>query len=173
MRGSALACVLLAAPASPAVALTLSSTDLRDGASMPAEQIYSSCGGRNVSPELAWSGAPAATRSFVLTMIDLDVKPRDWSHWIITDIPPTATGVDHGAGGLGPPAQGVKSNMESDRYAGPCPPPGSGVHHYELTIWAMPTPTTAVAPNAPAISLRASLEKASIAHASITATAWR
>jgi Raf kinase inhibitor-like YbhB/YbcL family protein len=173
MRGAALAFVMLAASAQTAEALTLSSADLRDGASMPQEQIYSSCGGRNVSPGLAWNGAPAATRSLVLTMIDLDVKPRGWSHWIIVDIPPTATGIEQGAGVLAPPAEGVKSNMESDRYAGPCPPAGSGVHHYEVTIWAMPTAHTTAAANGPANALRASLEAASIAHASITATAWR
>jgi len=171
MRAALALAVLVASAAGLARAMSLASSDIRDGAPMPRAQIYSACGGQNVSPALAWSGAPAATGSFALTMIDHDVKPADWSHWIIVDIPPGVRQVARGAGGLAAPARGLRSNMDSDRYAGPCPPPGSGVHHYEITIWALPTP--AATPPAPgsATELRAALAKASIAHASIVATA--
>ena len=170
MRSAWITLLISAAPAL-AGAMTVGSADLKDGAPMPSAQIYPRCGGQNVSPALAWSDAPLGARSFVLTMIDLSVKPSDWSHWIIADIPPGVTHVAHGAGGLPPPARGVASNMGSDRYAGPCPPPGTGVHRYEITVWAMPTPTVALRPDGPATALAAQLAHVSLAHASLTATA--
>jgi hypothetical protein len=56
--------------------MSLTSNDLVAGATMPARHIYPRCGGNNISPQLSWAGTPGATRSFVLNMVDLDVKPR-------------------------------------------------------------------------------------------------
>lgn len=49
--------------------LQLSSSAFQDGGEVPARYT---CDGQNVSPPLAWSGAPAATRSFVLIADDPD-----------------------------------------------------------------------------------------------------
>jgi phosphatidylethanolamine-binding protein (PEBP) family uncharacterized protein len=54
--------------------MSLTSTDIRPGLAVPVAHIYTRCGGENISPNLAWSGAPRGMR-FVLTMIDVDVKP--------------------------------------------------------------------------------------------------
>ena len=69
----------------------------------------------NRNPHLAWSGAPAGTRSFVVTCRDLDVPSRpgdvnredreipdrlprvDFFHWTLVDIAPTTTKIDAGA----------------------------------------------------------------------------
>jgi phosphatidylethanolamine-binding protein (PEBP) family uncharacterized protein len=84
--------VLVGMFAAPAMAaMTLSSADLKPGATISSAQIYPRCGGENISPQLSWSGAPAGTKSFVLTMIDTSVKPAQWSHWVVVDIPATAT----------------------------------------------------------------------------------
>src|ERR1700730_1125399 len=60
---------LLTAPAM--AAMTLTSNDIQPGAEIPPAQIYPRCGGENISPQLSWDGAPAGTKSFVLTMIDI------------------------------------------------------------------------------------------------------
>ena len=41
---------------------------------MALTQVPGSCNGRNVSPALAWSGEPASTQNFALTMVDTDAR---------------------------------------------------------------------------------------------------
>ena len=83
--------------ANPAAAMELTSPDIRDGAPIAKEQVYTRCGGQNVSPALSWRGAPAGTKSFAITAIDHNVPPNDWSHWIVIDIPPGTTSLGKGA----------------------------------------------------------------------------
>jgi hypothetical protein len=106
----------------------------------------------------------------VLSVIDLDVKPALWSHWIVVDLPTSAKGLPRAASTLPPGARAVISNFGEAAYAGPCPPKGSGPHRYEFTIWAMPTAKTAVSADQPANELRAKLSAAAIDHASFTST---
>lgn len=150
-------------------AMTLSSPDIAPGATIAQPHIYPRCGGQNISPQLAWSGAPAGTRSLVLTMIDLDVKPALWSHWIVVDLPPTVNGLPRAARPLPSPARAIAGNFGDAAYDGPCPPKGSGVHRYRFTIWAMPTATTAIAPNANASAVAASLARRALGSASFVA----
>ena len=158
----------LAGVAAPALALTLTSRDLTPGAAMPARHVYPRCGGQNVSPALAWSGAPAGAKSLVLTMIDLDVKPALWSHWIVVDLPVSSAGLPQGAKALPAPAKGVVSNFGDPTYDGPCPPQGSGLHHYQFTIWAMRAATTNLPADAKAPDVIATLTAGSLAHAALT-----
>ena len=155
-----------AAPAMAAMALT--SNDIGPGAAIPSAQIYPRCGGENISPELTWSGAPPGTKSLVLTMIDTSVKPSQWSHWIVVDLPPTATTLARGTKTLPGAARAISSNFGDASYDGPCPPSGSGVHEYQLTIWALPIPTIAFAADLEAIDLSARLAKIAIDHATLT-----
>lgn len=152
----------------PASAMSLSSTDIAPGAQIAAAQIYPRCGGQNISPELSWSGAPAATKSFVLTMIDIDVKPSQWSHWIVVDLPPQTTSLARGTATLPTPARAVASNFGDLFYDGPCPPEGSGIHHYKITIWAMPSAATSIVPDAKATDVTALLTGRTLANASLT-----
>jgi len=117
--------------------MTIASNDFKDGGVLPAIHVYPRCGGQNVSPELHWSGAPASAKRLVLTMIDTDVKPSQWSHWIVLDIPPSVTMLPRGLKALPPPSYAVASNFGDAFYDGPCPPSGSGVHHYRFTIWVL------------------------------------
>lgn len=153
-----------------ASAMMLSSADFKDGAALPAMHIYPRCGGQNVSPELSWSGAPAGTKSFVLTMIDVSVKPNGWSHWIVTGLPPSAISLAHGTKALPAPAKAQSSNFGDLFYDGPCPPPGTGTHRYEFTIWAMPSANTAIAPDAKATDVTAALTRSALEHATIAAS---
>ena len=160
----AIAATVLGGPA--LAAMTLSSPDIAPNTTIAQPHIYPRCGGRNVSPQLAWSGVPAGTRSLVLTMIDLDVKPALWSHWIVVDLPPTTPGLPRGANPLPRPARAVAGNFGDAAYDGPCPPKGSGVHRYRFTIWAMPAATTDIAPDARADAVAADLARRALASAS-------
>jgi hypothetical protein len=162
---TAMGMLLLAAPAS---AMTIASSDFRDGGVLPAAHVYPRCGGQNISPELHWSGVPAGAKSLVLTMIDGDVKPNGWSHWIIVDLAPASAGIAHGATSLPAGARGVASNFGDASYDGPCPPKGTGTHHYVFTLWAMPAGHTDLAPNAKATDVEAALARSAIGHASVT-----
>ncbi|HWA91693.1 MAG TPA: YbhB/YbcL family Raf kinase inhibitor-like protein [Rhizomicrobium sp.] len=154
--------------ATPAAAMSISSSDFADGAMLPVIHNYTRCGGENVSPALSWKGVPKTAQSLVLTMIDIDVKPALWSHWVVVDLPPDSTGIAHGAKALPGGAHAVGSNFGDTFYDGPCPPEGSGVHHYRFTLWAMPRATTAPAPNAAAATLQAGLTQMAIDKATIT-----
>jgi Raf kinase inhibitor-like YbhB/YbcL family protein len=147
-------------------AMTLTSADIRPDGPIAQQQVYTRCGGQNVSPEVVWSGAPPGTKSLVLTMIDLDVKPHQWSHWIVVDLSPAAAAIPHGATSLPGKARTIVSNFGVTGYAGPCPPKGSGVHHYKFTIWAMPTPAMTITPDAKADTIGPSLATQAIGSAS-------
>jgi Raf kinase inhibitor-like YbhB/YbcL family protein len=164
-----LACLSLLLSAAPAMAaLSLTSTDIRPGAEIPAAQIYPRCGGQNVSPQLSWSGAPAGTKSFVLTMIDISVKPAQWSHWVVVDLPPEVASLARGIKALPGNAKAVVSNFGDAYYDGPCPPKGTGMHEYRLTIWALPLATTDIAADTVAADLASKLSRLSLDHASLT-----
>ena len=154
--------------ASPSAAMQISSTDIPDGGTIARPQIYPRCGGANISPALSWSGVPKEARSLVLTMIDEDVKPALWSHWIVVDLPPTAIGLERGATTMPAGARQITTNFGDAAYGGPCPPSGTGVHHYRVTIWAMKEEATPVDSDANAATLQSKLEKQSIDRASLT-----
>jgi Raf kinase inhibitor-like YbhB/YbcL family protein len=153
--------------------MTLSSGDISDGRPIPAAQIHPRCGGRNLPPALFWSGAPAGTRSFALTMIDLDVTPSGWSHWLVVDLQPNVTFLARGAKILPLGARGIVSNFGGTSYDGPCPPAGSGTHHYRLTVWALPIESLPLAADAKASDVTNLLDKLALDHASITGTVGR
>jgi hypothetical protein len=69
---------------------------------------------------------------------------------------------------LPPPARAVVSNFGDPGYDGPCPPPGSGVHHYQFTIWAMKAAKTDIGADAKAPAVIAALTAGSLAHATLT-----
>ena len=102
------------------------------------------CSGQNVSIALEWKDPPEGTKSYMLTMYDPDALGNGigWWHWQVWNIPATATGLPEGAGsksGKGLPKGAVQGKGDLGRvgYLGPCPQPGSGVHHYVFTLYAM------------------------------------
>lgn len=101
------------------------------------------CQGRDVSPPLEWSGAPEGTRSFVLIVDDPDAPdpaaPKTtWVHWLLYEIPASASALVEDAG-RHPPADahsGVNDWKRTD-YGGPCPPIGR--HRYFHKLYALDT----------------------------------
>lgn len=99
------------------------------------------CKGENLSPPLAWSGAPAATRSYAVYVDDPDAPGGDWVHWIMFNLPPDVTRMDAGVPRnfkLGNGAiQGI-NDFGGAGYGGPCPPPGRP-HRYVFHVVALDT----------------------------------
>ena len=119
--------------------MELTSPDLQPGNRISSEQAYTACGGRNLSPILNWNGVPKEAKSLALTFIDTSVKPSGWSHWLVIDIPTNSKSFAKGLKALPKGAKALVSDFGDATYDGPCPPKGSGVHHYEFTLWALKT----------------------------------
>jgi hypothetical protein len=172
MRAVVLAALLISALAGCARAMDISSPDLKPDAPIAPVHVYTRCGGQNLSPALAWTAPPPGTASLVLTVIDVDARPSFWSHWVVVGLPPAAGALARGAA-LPAGAHAVAGNFGDAAYDGPCPPPGSGVHHYQFTVWAMPSAAVSIGANAPANEVLSMLQSTSIAHATLVGTAER
>ncbi len=111
------------------------------GAEIPA--LYT-CEGRDLSPPLAWSGAPTGTRSLALIVDDPDAPdpaaPRvTWAHWVLYNLPATTSGLPEGVPSAGLPA-GTREGLNDWKqagYRGPCPPIGR--HRYVHKLYALDT----------------------------------
>jgi len=92
------------APAAAAPAMTLTIAGFPDGGQIPVRFSQAAEGaapGEGTSPAISWSNPPAGTQSFVLNMHDMDVVRNkttdDQAHWVVWNIPATATGLAEGA----------------------------------------------------------------------------
>ena len=148
---------------------SLTSTDIRQGQPIPMQ--FWGCTGPGVSPELSWSGAPATTASYALTVYDGDAPTGSgfW-HWIAWDIPTGTTSLPTGAM---LPAGAVNGTNDGGGvgYTGPCPPAGDLKHHYEFTILALDIPTLGLPGDTRSAFVGFSMRLHIIGAASLTATA--
>jgi len=141
---AALACAALPALAT-AAGFELKSTDVAEGSTLTNAQVFNGfgCKGDNVSPALAWSGAPAGTKSYALTVYDPDAPTGSgWWHWVVYDLPPATTGLPKGAKAATLPAGAHQGNNDfgTGDFGGACPPPGDKPHHYIFTVYALKVP---------------------------------
>ena len=165
----------LAAVAGPALAaeFVLSSTEVKSGSPMALAQAFTACNGQNISPALSWSGAPAGTQSFAVTMYDPDARAgAGWWHWTVFDIPATVHGLAAGAGGAGSRdlpagAREGRNDFGVSQYSGPCPPVGDHAHHYEITVYAVKVARLPVDSTAPGAAVGAALRPDTLATAKI------
>jgi len=102
------------------------------------------CDGPNISPPLAWSGAPAGTKSLALIVDDPDAPdpaaPKNtWVHWVLYNIPPDAAGLPEDIAAKSPPPGTMHGINDWHRtgYGGPCPPVGK--HRYFFKVYALDT----------------------------------
>jgi Raf kinase inhibitor-like YbhB/YbcL family protein len=112
--------------------LTLRSPAFSHGAGIPP---LHTCEGKDTSPALEFSGAPAGTRSLALIVHDPDAPdpkaPKiDWVHWLLYNLPPDCKGLPQGVAesALPPGTQPGVSDFKRTGYGGPCPPIGR--HRY-------------------------------------------
>ncbi len=145
IRIAALGLSLLSASAADAQSMTLTSADLKEGATISNEQVLNGlgCNGGNLSPALSWSGAPAGTKSFAVSIYDPDAPTGSgWWHWVVFNIPAGTTSLPKGAGDVKKklmPKGAIQSRTDfgSDGYGGPCPPQGDKPHRYQITGFAV------------------------------------
>ena len=116
--------------------ITITSTAFSTGNPVPAKFTGQ---GMNISPDLAWSGAPAGLRSYALICDDPDAPSGTWVHWTIWNIPPSTTSLPEGVASDETLAdgsiQGITSSGHSG-YGGPMPPKGNA-HHYYFRVYAL------------------------------------
>src|SRR5713226_2425347 len=115
---------LLGASAANAQSMTLTSADLKEGATLGNEQVFKGfgCTGSMYDPD-----APTGS---------------GWWHWVVFNIPPSTTSVPKGAGDVKKkltPKGAIQSRTDfgADGYGGPCPPAGDKPHRYQITVFAV------------------------------------
>lgn len=95
--------------------------------------------GENVSPPLAWTSAPADTKTFTIICEDPDSTGGSFIHWIVFNIPADVTKLDEGITNQETLENGAKQGLNSFNtigYSGPAPPPGQ-THRYAFKIYAL------------------------------------
>ncbi len=123
------------------MSLSLTAPAFKQDGSIPAEYT---CDGKDFSPELNWANIPADTLSLVLIVDDPDAPDPSapkmtWVHWVLYNIPATATGLGKGVSDSELPAgtlQGL-NDWKRTSYGGPCPP--AGRHRYFHKLYALDT----------------------------------
>jgi ribose transport system ATP-binding protein len=135
-----------------------------------------------VSPRLVWSGAPAGTQSFAISMTDPDLPPefnfpRAFAHWLVFDIPATTRALAEGASGtaaMPPGARELNSDFVTFKipgfgrgYGGPWPPDRS--HRYVFTLYALKNEHLGIADDATLEAFATAVLPLTIASQSFTA----
>lgn len=118
----------------------LSSPSIAEGQQLDSKQVFQGfgCEGGNMAPALSWSGAPAGTKSFAVTVYDPDAPTGSgWWHWFAFNIPADAKGLPKG-GALPKGAVTLANDYGAKGFGGACPPPGE-VHRYQFTVHALKT----------------------------------
>ncbi|WP_201787214.1 YbhB/YbcL family Raf kinase inhibitor-like protein [Actinoplanes sp. TFC3] len=129
-----------------AASFTVTSTSVVDGGTLPAAQLsgmFGVPGGKDLSPQLTWTGAPEGTKSYAVTVYDPDAPTGSgmW-HWAVADIPAGVTSLAEGAGddtgsGLPGGAFQVPNDARLARFVGGAPPAGHGAHRYVIVVHAL------------------------------------
>jgi len=165
--------VILAALPVAAQDFTLTSSTIAEGVRLSADQVFEGfgCSGKNMSPQLAWSHAPAGTRSFAVTAYDPDAPTGSgWWHWNVVNIPAAVAELPAGiSGGLENGAIELKNDYGVEGFGGACPPPGE-MHRYIFTVHALSVETLELPPEASNALAGYMIGANTIGKASITAT---
>jgi Raf kinase inhibitor-like YbhB/YbcL family protein len=115
--------------------MKLLSLAFSEGGMIPARYT---CDDVNISPSLAWEGAPDNTKSFALIVDDPDAPAGIWVHWVLFNIPPhihnLAENVLHDKVLPNGALQGM-NDFRKIGFGGPCPP--GGTHRYYFKLYAL------------------------------------
>jgi Raf kinase inhibitor-like YbhB/YbcL family protein len=102
-------------------------------ATMPKR--FTCTGPRLLTPPIAWSGAPAQTKSIALVLDDSDAPITPYVYWVVFDIGPGTSALQEGQ--LPPGALEARGTHGAARYDAPCP--GISGHGYRFTVYALNT----------------------------------
>jgi Raf kinase inhibitor-like YbhB/YbcL family protein len=119
------------------MSLVISSSAFKEGERIPARYTAD---GQDISPALAWSGAPPGTASLALILHDPDAShPGGFTHWVFFNMPAASKGLPEGV----PVRERLDSGAVQGRndgggsgYMGPSPPPGKP-HHYHFKLYTL------------------------------------
>jgi len=121
------------------MSLELSSPSFANGGEIPP---LFTCEGKDLSPALEWRHVPRETASFVLIVDDPDAPdpkaPKmTWIHWILYDLPASATGLAEAVkdAELPPGTRQGLNDWRRTGWGGPCPPIGR--HRYYFRLYAL------------------------------------
>jgi Raf kinase inhibitor-like YbhB/YbcL family protein len=144
------------------LSLVLMSSQFTAGGAIPSEHT---CEGADKAPALHWSGVPANAKSLALIVDDPDAPdpkaPKmTFVHWVLYNLPPTATSLPAGAtqATLPPGTREANNDHKAQDWRGPCPPIGK--HRYFFKLYAL----DAVLPDLGAAADKAKLEAAMKGH---------
>ena len=157
------------APAGPVMTMTVAG--FADGGMVPVKYSQAAEGvapGEGTSPEIKWMNAPAGTQYFVLHMHDMDLARNrttdDQPHWVVWNIPGTATGLPEGvAKGSQRPDGSYQISATGPMYRGPGAAATGPLHHYVFELFALDAKVD-VQPTADAFETRANVLKAIQGH---------
>jgi Raf kinase inhibitor-like YbhB/YbcL family protein len=146
--------------------MTLSTTAWPDGGQIPLKHTQA---GEEASPPLTWSGAPEGVTSYVLVVHDVDAAigsgTDDILHWMLWNIPATATGVpERVPRGAQLPDGTRQISATGPNYRGPGAPAAGPLHHYVFELFALDTTIDVPAVGASPPQTRAAVAAAMAGH---------
>jgi Raf kinase inhibitor-like YbhB/YbcL family protein len=151
MRGLAASLIVLSSAAlaaqAPPAPMTMTVAGFSDGGQIPVKFSQAAPGvapGEGLSPAITWTNVPAGTQSFVLNMHDMEVARNkttdDQAHWVVWNIPATATGLPEGVPKGARLADGsFQISATGQMYRGPGAPANGPPHHYMFEVYALDT----------------------------------
>ncbi|WP_066903616.1 YbhB/YbcL family Raf kinase inhibitor-like protein [Millisia brevis] len=156
----------------------VTSADVAPGGALANAQVSGifGAGGEDISPQLSWSGFPAETKSFAVTVYDPDAPTAaGFWHWAVFDIPVITTELAADAGdgtGKGLPAEAItlRNDGGQARYIGAAPPAGHGPHHYWIAVHAVDVESLGIGDEGSPAFLGFNLFSHAIARATLTGT---
>ncbi|RDI63415.1 YbhB/YbcL family Raf kinase inhibitor-like protein [Nocardia pseudobrasiliensis] len=156
---------------------TLTSSDVTDGQPFGNDQVSGvfGAGGKDVSPQLSWSGFPAETKSFAVSVYDPDAPTASgfW-HWAVADIPVATTSLPSGAGSEGGSLPAGAIQLRNDGgfagFVGAGPPAGHGYHRYFIAVHAVDVESLGIGADSSPAFLGFNLFSHAIARAVVVAT---
>jgi Raf kinase inhibitor-like YbhB/YbcL family protein len=151
----------------------VTSSQFRDGETMPNSAVHQMAGGQNMSPDLSWTSAPEGTASFAVSMYDPDAPTTvGFTHWLLFNLDRSVTSLAAGAGRAGQNPQGSTlgfTDFGVSEYGGSAPPPGDPPHHYIITVYALDVPRLDLGPTATYAYFNFSIRGHVLGRAQITA----
>lgn len=122
--------------------LRLSSPAWKHGDRIPTRHTAD---GEDLSPPLVFEGVPDGTAAFALLCDDPDAPAGTWVHWVLYDVPGSATGLPEGIRSDARLADGScqgRNGWNRVGYGGPSPPRGKP-HRYLFRLYALREPLRA------------------------------
>lgn len=144
--------------------LQLISSAFNDGQAIPEQYT---CKGQNISPPLSITGVPDGAKSLALVMHDPDAVSGDFTHWLLWDLP--AQDLTFAAGDTPVGSVQGPNGSGGSGYMGPCPPKGTGTHHYMFDLYALDS-TLSLKPETDRQQLQQAIDDHLLDHAALTGT---